>query len=676
MLLWSCTPTTVTSSKNTAAPESNEPVEQAGSDILAGDAWHLNNTGQRSFAGANGTSGEDLNINDVINMGFRGTGIKIAVSDTGVDLSHPDLNDNGLDGYHRDYSSADPSAWQAADADPYPLELDGHGTAVTGLASAEGWNTIGSRGVAPGAKFGGFLFIGDWGDDATSYETKVLDQLLGDFDIFNYSYGYPGCSFTPVEDSIVDGYKQGVTFLRGGRGAVYVKSAGNDFVGYNDKCDILDDSFYLGNTNTNEDQNIPYVIVTAAVNALGEVSSYSTPGSGLWISSAGGELGLTTGSNRGPAMISTDILGCADGLSNSLSDTNFNKGLNVLNSSCDYTSQMNGTSAAAPTLSGIVALMLDANPSLTWRDVKHILATTAQKINYSTGALTHPLEEDLDNHTYDFLYVRNAANYDFSNTYGFGRVDAKAAVELALGYSSGLGSYVETLDPNTDGWYYSSGAVVAVPDEDATGGSSTITVRHNLSIESVQISFSTDHPLISDLGVELVSPSGTRSKLLVVNSNIKENTLTGFLMLSNAFYGEKSRGLWRLNVIDGKATNTGNISGWSIKINGHNVSTSDITAPNPPTLLVHSATDLSLTDSPPVTFTASSSLDVMRYEVAIGSSPTGEEQTEWFSIGTATGFTITDMTLTADDVYYIRVRAIDTSENVSSVLIGNWTAGQ
>ena len=55
----------------------------------------------------------------------------------------------------------------------------------------------------------------------------------------------------------------------------------------------------------------------------------------------------------------------------------------TLNSNCNYTSHFNGTSSAAPTVAGVIALMLDANPNLTWRDVKHILATTSAKVDAS-----------------------------------------------------------------------------------------------------------------------------------------------------------------------------------------------------------------------------------------------------------------------------------------------------
>ena len=206
--------------------------------------------------------------------------------------------------------------------------------------------------------------------------------------------------------------------------------------------------------------------------------------------------------------------------------------------------------------------MLEAKSSLTWRDVKHILAKTADKINYSTAAIPHPADLTLANHVYDYVYVRNAAGVDFSNTYGFGRVNAQAAVNMAKNYTSALGTYRES------GWYENT-TTVAIPDNSATGATSTLSVIENYSIESVQIKLTTAHPYIGDLAVELTSPSGTKSKILLVNSNLKDQGLNDFMMLSNAFYEERSNGTWTLKVIDGQATDTGSIQNWKIKVNGH-----------------------------------------------------------------------------------------------------------
>lgn len=543
-------------------PDLPVPVEiqTPGADPLVSFAWHLQNTGQNSFSSGAGISGNDLRVLRAHALGYIGRGIRIAVSDSGVETNHPDLSDNQLSGEHRSYSGP-ASSWHGSA--PVPEGSDSHGTAVTGLINALSGNGIGSMGVAPGAKFAGFYFIGRFRDSTSSYEARILDQIIGDFDIFNYSYGYAGCFFVPTTDDVIQAYRKGVTTLRDGKGAIYIKAAGNDYRSSNSQCNQGDSSTFFGNANTNEDQNHPYLVVTAASNASGQASSYSSPGSNVWVTSAGGEFGQNS-----PAMITTDLQGCSKGYSNSSSGSSlFNRGQHELNTICNYTNVMNGTSSAAPTLAGIVALMLEANPDLTWRDVKHILALTSNPIQFSTASFQHPSGANLSGHVYDFSYVQNAAGMKFSNTFGFGRVDAEKAVTMARDYAFPLKAYIETEKNGL--WDYRSNFInQSIPDRAAIGTSHTLSVTHRLKIEAVQIRVEIDHPSVGELGVELTSPSGTVSKILRINSNIKDRGLFGFTLLSNAFYGENSQGNWTIKVIDGKSGNTGRLVSWELKING------------------------------------------------------------------------------------------------------------
>lgn len=547
---------------NTVTPDEPVPVEipTEGADPLVGEAWHLQNTGQSAFSSGAGKAGNDLRVLRAHDLGFIGRGIRIAVSDSGVETNHPDLSNNQLSGEHRSYSGP-PSTWHGSQ--PTPEGSDSHGTAVTGLINAVAGNGLGSMGVAPGAKFAGFYFIGRFRDSTSSYEARILDQILGDFDIFNYSYGYANCFFVPASMEVLEAYKKGVTTLRDGKGAIYIKAAGNDYKGSNSQCYQNDNSTFYGNANTNEDQNHPYLIVTAASNAAGDASSYSSPGSNVWVTSAGGEFG-----DQAPAMVTTDLQGCSKGYSISSSWSSlFNRGQHQKNPICNYTNVMNGTSSAAPTLAGVVALMLEAEPELTWRDVKHILAATSNPLHFSTAGYKHPSGADIAGHVYDYSYIVNGAGMKFSNTFGFGRVDAEKAVAMARDYDFPLKAYKET---ETNGiWDYRSGFInKSIPDKSSAGVVHSLTVSHKLKVEAVQIRVEIEHPFISDIGVELTSPSGTTSKILRINSNIKDRGLFGFTLLSNAFYGESSAGNWSMKIIDGKSGNTGKLASWELKING------------------------------------------------------------------------------------------------------------
>ena len=91
-----------------------------------------------------------------------------------------------------------------------------------------------------------------------------------------------------------------------------------------------------------------------------------------------------------------------------------------------YRGSFGGTSAATPIVSGVVALVREANNALTWRDVKLILAASARKNDPgNTGWVQGALK-----------YGSTTNRYSFNHEYGFGIVDAKAAVDLAPGWTN------------------------------------------------------------------------------------------------------------------------------------------------------------------------------------------------------------------------------------------------
>ena len=528
-------------------------------DPLAQYAWHLKNLGQKTFSTTSGKIGEDSKIQEVHDLGYFGEGIRIAVSDSGTEISHEDLGFNQLVGEHRDYSRL-PSQWHGAL--PAVSGNNAHGTAVAGIISAVADNGVGSKGVAPLSKFAAFKFLGASG--GASALVKNIDQMQGNFDIFNYSYGYGQCFFGSIDPLEIDAFKDGVETLRNHLGAIYVQSAGNDFIGDYQECFDFPESIpFTGNTNHSDDLAIPEKIIVGASNAQGLASSYSTPGSGVWISAAGGEFGTSS-----PAILTTDISSCTKGYSLASMALNlFNRGSDSLNSKCNYTANMNGTSSAAPVVSGIVALMLNANPDLTWRDVKHILASTADQLD-TTGSntLNHPFGHSYNrtDYPYDFKWTENEAGYNFSNTYGFGRANALQAVLMAISYNFPLGTYTQA--------NLSSPSInLSIPDYATTVQplTHTLAVSDNLKIESVQVTINIDHDYPHDLGITLKSPSGTVSRLLNYRNNIYAFSFPeNKLLLSNAFYMEESQGDWIIEIVDTETGDAGTLKSWSISING------------------------------------------------------------------------------------------------------------
>jgi hypothetical protein len=94
----------------------------------------------------------------------------------------------------------------------------------------------------------------------------------------------------------------------------------------------------------------------------------------------------------------------------------------------EYTADFGGTSASAPLVAGIVALMLSANPNLTSKKVRQILIDTADKIDTNNRDIVGSWLDKNENSSTEPFYQ----GPHFSNWYGYGRVNAHKAVKKAL----------------------------------------------------------------------------------------------------------------------------------------------------------------------------------------------------------------------------------------------------
>jgi subtilisin family serine protease len=554
------------------------------SDPLATQQWHLKNTGQNAFADVGGTAGMDINVEPVFsNFGFTGANVTVAVVDSGLEIAHEDLAANVVPNgsWNFNNSTTDPTNTAATTGD--------HGTEVGGLI-AMARNLVGGIGVAPKAQLKGFNFL----SMSPQTVTGLIDSLGGstanpnssDVFVFNQSFGISPTDDTQINPTREAQYLSGVTNLRGGKGALYVKAAGNGFknmgVTNNTNCAGANATgLSCENANFDPSNTIPYQIVVGAVNADGVKASYSTTGSAIWVSAPGGEFGLNAAVFGAaspeafePAMVTTDQSGCTIGKSRTGANTSsFNNGtIPNTNTNCNYTNTMNGTSSATPVTAGVIALILEANPALTWRDVKHILASTARQIDAARTAVTVLLPNPVLNSPYiaEPAWTTNHAtpqSFKFHDWYGFGMVDASAAVNKARTYALGqLGTFVDT------GFISSATLSVAIPDDSVTGATSTLTVPSTpvQFVEAVQISVTATHPFTGDLGIELISPLSTRSVLKNIRDGFANSAdLNGMVLLSNAFYGENPAGTWTIKVVDGAALDTGTLTNWKIRVFGH-----------------------------------------------------------------------------------------------------------
>ena len=549
-------PTTCTGFRRGTEPGTQDP--------LFGQQWSLNNTGQASFAANGGVAGQDLNMRQTLVDGPTGAHVQVAVVDTGLEICHPDLAANVERNLSYNFNAP---IWHGAQADdPFlPTVLGDHGTSVAGLIAAAANNGAGGRGVAPEVRLRGFNFLLSPDQPMSEYldslGMKSADPQSNDVHVFNMSFG----SIGSAENLSFDQrglFKFGVTDLREGRGALYVKAAGNDF---NDCTEIdenrqpvsplLDLSVELGCAAANRDgeNNLPYVIVAGGFSADGKRSSYSSAGATLWVVAPAGEYG-----RRQPAMITTDQMGTDRGYGLYGGPLSSDPAANPLG---DYTSIFNGTSSATPNTSGAIALLLEREPDLTWRDVKHILAKTARRLHadiprvrVAFGGVPAVLQHS---------WITNAAGYHFHNWYGFGAIDVDAAVALAATHTpNSLGVFTESAPVRL-------AAAVTIPDHDGGGLTQTQNVTglsRTANIEAVQLRLEMRHPNPRELGVELTSPAGTRSIINPVFNDALDDVDNplDWTILSNAFYAESPSGEWTLSVVDVAEGNIGTLDAWSL----------------------------------------------------------------------------------------------------------------
>ena len=434
-------------------------IELSGGDSFLQDQWHLYNIGQNPFGvDISPTPRVDLNVvpawrkvitTDAGKIQVDGSGVKIAVMDTLVDFMNPDLKD-------RKYTPED------ADSEFMNVEFQEdwlkninmlfHGTAVAGIIGSTGMNSAGVRGIAFNSMITGFT-IGDaknYGDDELfGFNTieRSESYVAGhpEYNIINASFGDVEFSSSASEHSYIDAFYENNTALIHSMGNSYEDDEMDDYVEnhnlpeeYETKLSTCsnystDCTFMLTDTMSRH----PYVINTAAVTASGKKSTYSSATAGLWISGFGGEYGYLKPSPITP-VTEAAIVTTFTGMNNVPPDKYHDTGSPWLESGPEekkyYTATMNGTSAASPTVSGVVALAYQVKPDMTIGQLRYMLAKTGRNDNvfdsmkYGPVTATDSAGEQVIT---DPGWIDNAAGLRFSNFYGFGLVDAAALVNFA-----------------------------------------------------------------------------------------------------------------------------------------------------------------------------------------------------------------------------------------------------
>lgn len=544
------------------------------------------------------SGGMDLNVEPVHRQEIKGQGVRVLVLDSGTDLANEDLAPNADLGMSWNFKTLQP--------DPFPDLTDPdfapHGTVVAGIIGAA-QNGKGVMGIAPRATLGGANLLSSTWTAAEIYAAYGGAPWSSQADVFNASYGgdslaLPYDTDTDVQTSALRGLKK----LRDGKGAVFLKASGNAFDG--GLCG-LSKRYYDCTNPANDRMTLESNIITvAALNTMGQASSYSSAGAVVWVTGMAGEYGsqgvygegMGVDRDDGPTIYGTDLTGCKNGYSRNGARTPFLRGETQRNgqpdnANCDYT-YMNGTSSATPTLSGVAALILSANPALTWRDVRDILRLSARKVDadYARRVPTgsdKPYGALMSLNSNQFLnwrgaaadiqegaiavpvelgWQKNAAGLDYSNWYGFGVPDAEKAVELAQAYkadpSRSRGGDVKIPDFKLLSYWQRDPLApppIDVGDAEVTMGdpfpyktvrsAADLRVTDEQVVDQFQVRLSGNFVCLGSLGIAVKSPSGTVSILKLPNDHFRADGVYKFenyALSSMAFYGEQAKGNWEI----------------------------------------------------------------------------------------------------------------------------------
>ena len=239
-----------------------------------------------------------------------GTGVKVAVLDSGIDGSHEDLHVAG--GYN------------TITDDPYDVDLNGHGTHVAGIIAGL-YNDVGIVGVAPAVELYSLVVLDEEGEGSSINLIEAIEWVVdNNIPIVNMSLGMSESS-TALENAINEAHALG---------HIFIGAAGND-----------------GESGGSD--NMSYPAKYANVIAVGATDDDDTRASY---------------SSYGPAL---DIMAPGTSIRSTFPNDQYG-----------YSS---GTSMAAPFVSGVIALMLQKNSSLSQDDILSLLTNNAEDLGLSSN---------------------------------------------------------------------------------------------------------------------------------------------------------------------------------------------------------------------------------------------------------------------------------------------------
>ena len=235
---------------------------------------------------------------------------------------------------------------------------------------------------------------------------------------------------------------------------------------------------------------------------------------------------------------------------------------------------LRGTSLSTPIVSGVVALMLDANPNLGWRDVQNIIAASAIHTGSAIGAVSPGTNENGDWFLNEAV-TWNGGGMHFSNDYGYGLLNAYNAVRMAEAWS--LFAPAQT-SANEQIWSNFDDTDRVIPDNGVLTASVLLTPIPAIEVEHVELIVDLVHSDYRQLRIFLVAPSGTETQLYDGSggSDTTADTLLTWTYGVDALRGENAAGNWTVRVEDSAAGETGSLNFFRVFVFGSAASADDV----------------------------------------------------------------------------------------------------
>lgn len=449
----------------------------------------------------------DLHVIPVWKKGITGKGVVITVLDDGLEWNHTDIFRNYDPEASFDFNDNDPDPFPRYD----PTNENKHGTRCAGEIAMQADNNKCGVGVAYNSKVGGIRMLDGIVTDAI--EASSIGFHPDHVDIYSASWG-PNDDGKTVEGPgrlAQKAFEYGIQKGRGGKGSIFVWASGNGGrQGDNCDCDGYTDSLYTIS-----------------------ISSASQQGLSPWYAEKCSST-LATAYSSGDY---TDQRITSADLHNECTETH------------------TGTSASAPLAAGIFALALEQNPSLTWRDLQHLVVWTSEY---------DPLASNQG-------WKKNGAGLMVNSRFGFGLLNAKALVDLA---DPKVWKHVpekkqcivkdETFEPRA--LKAAGEIIIEIPTKACAGQENVIK-----SLEHVQLESSIEYTRRGDLHITLTSPSGTSTVLLAERErDTSSNGFKNWDFMSVHTWGEDPTGTWTLSITDvsGRMENEGRIVNWKLILHG------------------------------------------------------------------------------------------------------------